>query len=153
MTSSYNLIVPQVNHIGAKLWRWVAEYGEDKARKIFDQHFQKYNNEGSDNSNKIKPIIKSVIMPLQHRHALNVDPITCFRIERIFFGDNPPKALGVRILDTVDNVVRMDWEVRYSGNPDIVLRVGLGPLSFPLALGDVRLSCKLRVEFTNFIRK
>ena len=76
-----------------------------------------------------------------------VSSVVACRLDNVSFGDIPPKLLGVLILDSADEVVCMDLEVRYYGNPDIAVKAG----GVKMSVGEFRVALKIRVELNNFV--
>jgi Ca2+-dependent lipid-binding protein len=72
-------------------------------------------------------------------------------IKRFSFGTIAPRFLGIRMHQTRDEegVIRCDLEMRYAGDPQIIIQVG--PTEVEIL--NLRISCMLRCEMLEFCPK
>ena len=106
-----------------KFWPMLAIVGEEKAVRI-----------GQRILTRMKPSFLSELA-----------------IKRFSFGTIPPRFLGIRMHHTKDEegVVRCDLEMRYAGDPQIIIQVG--PTEVEIL--NLRISCMLRCEMLDFCPK
>ena len=109
-----------VNFMMQKFWPMLAIVGEEKAVRI-----------GQPILNRMKPSFLSELT-----------------IKRFNFGTIPPRFLGIRMHQTRDEegVVRCDLEMRYAGDPQIIIQVG--PTEVEIL--NLRISCIMRCEMLEF---
>jgi Ca2+-dependent lipid-binding protein len=107
----------------AKFWPMLAIVGEQKAVRI-----------GQPILNRMKPSFLSELT-----------------IKRFNFGTIPPKFLGIRMHNTKDEegLIRCDMEMRYAGDPHIIIQVG--PTEVEIL--NLRISALLRCEMLEFTPK
>jgi Ca2+-dependent lipid-binding protein len=103
-----------------KFWPMLAIVGEEKACRI-----------GQPIQNRMKPAFLSELT-----------------IKRFSFGTIAPRFLGIRMHQTKDEerVVRCDLEMRYAGDPQIIIQVG--PTEVEIV--NLRISALLRCECLEF---
>ena len=106
-----------------KFWPMLAIVGEEKAVRI-----------GQAILTRMKPSFLSELT-----------------IKRFSFGTIAPRFLGIRMHQTKDEegVVRCDLEMRYAGDPQIIIQVG--PTEVEIL--NLRISCMLRCELLEFTPK
>lgn len=114
--------VEWVNTIMKRLWQpWMSNAFEDKVRKKWLELSVKYHFDKS------------------------------LTLETVSLGDICPKLLGVRILDSNEDIIRMDWDVRYNGDPDIIFKVK--QTNTNLGISDMIILAKVRMELSHFNSK
>lgn len=103
-----------------KFWPMLAIVGEQKAVRI-----------GQPILTRMKPAFLSELT-----------------IKRFSFGTIPPRFLGIRMHQTrnEEGVIRCDLEMRYDGDPQIIIQVG--PTEVEIL--NLRISCILRCEMLEF---
>ena len=115
------------NYISQKTWPWMAKYIESKVQTKWNEM----------DLSKFLPSVISYI-----------------KLERFSMGEIAPKIIGIRILDSNEsNIIRMNLDIKYIGNPDIIIKIGTMPLPMTLEISDLRISASIRMELTNFIEK
>ena len=67
-------------------------------------------------------------------------------LHRFSLGAISPKIVGVRFFEGSESQVRMDVELRWAGDPSIVLNVGTTKVYTPIEVSELRLSAVARVE-------
>ena len=106
-----------------KFWPMLAIVGEEKALRI-----------GQPILNRMKPSFLSELT-----------------IKKFNFGTIAPRFLGIRMHSTRDEegVIRCDLEMRYAGDPQIIIQVG----PTVVEILNLRISCMLRCEMLEFTPK
>ena len=103
-----------------KFWPMLAIVGEEKALRI-----------GQPILNRMKPSFLSELT-----------------IKKFNFGTIAPRFLGIRMIGTreEEGVIRCDLEMRYAGDPQIIIQVG----PTVVEILNLRISCTLRCEMLEF---
>lgn len=108
-----------VNFMMQKFWPMLAIVGEEKALRI-----------GQPILNRMKPSFLSELT-----------------IKKFNFGTVSPRFLGIRMhTRDEEGVIRCDLEMRYAGDPQIIIQVG----PTVVEILNLRISCMLRCEFLEF---
>ena len=114
--------------------------------------------------------VKRAVQPMldAQRPTAGVLSRVCIELSRFSMGSISPKVVGIRWYDTTDAVVRMDVELRWSGDPSIIINLGVNgssssgndrtssaaapkintaaTMSTPIEVSELRFSATARVE-------
>lgn len=120
-----------INMILTKLWPHVSEATDQKMKKILTPTFDK--------------IVKS----------RGLENVASLKLDKFVLGEISPKIKSIRVHSTHESTVRMDWELAWAGNPEIVILLGLGDKlgipELPIEVCDFRMSMNLRIELKNLL--
>eukprot|EP00611_Tribonema_gayanum_P017108 TRINITY_DN2965_c0_g1_i1.p1 TRINITY_DN2965_c0_g1~~TRINITY_DN2965_c0_g1_i1.p1 ORF type:complete len:919 (-),score=417.99 TRINITY_DN2965_c0_g1_i1:786-3542(-) len=72
-----------------------------------------------------------------------------FRV--ISLGTIAPRVVGIRTFDSNESCVVLDMEMKWNGNPKIVIEVGRSPLPITITLSNIRFSGKVRAELSPLV--
>jgi hypothetical protein len=72
-------------------------------------------------------------------------------LAKFTLGSNPIKFAGIRYQHTDENLVRLDLEIKWAGNPEIVIEVCRKAFPHRLEVTNLRFSAILRIELTPLV--
>jgi Ca2+-dependent lipid-binding protein len=88
-------------------------------------------------------IVKAAVQPVLDAQCPAV--LGSMRLARFSLGTISPKVVGVRLYENSESLVRLDVELRWAGDPSIVLSVG-SRVPTPIEVSELRFSAVARVE-------
>jgi Ca2+-dependent lipid-binding protein len=91
-----------------------------------------------------EPLVKASLQPLLDAQCPQV--LGRIHLGKFHLGSISPKIVGVRVFDSTESLVRLDVELRWAGDPSVVLTVGSNQVSTPIEVSELRLSAVARVE-------
>eukprot|EP01035_Chromulina_nebulosa_P019206 gene19206-25056_t len=65
--------------------------------------------------------------------------IAYMNLIKVSLGDIPPTIVGMRIFESEGSNIKMDWEIRYAGNADVILKLGTQPVATTLEISDIKI--------------
>lgn len=72
-------------------------------------------------------------------------------LTKFTLGSTAIKFAGIRYQHTDENLVRLDLEIKWAGNPEIVIEVGRKSFPLKLEITNMRFSAILRIELTPLV--
>lgn len=96
-------------------------------------------------STAYEPIVKASLQPTLDAACPKI--LGQLQLGKFSLGSISPKVVGVRFFEGTESHARMDLEIRWAGDPSVVLTVGSARVNTPIEVCEVRLSAIARVEF------
>lgn len=72
-------------------------------------------------------------------------------VTKFTLGSTAIKFAGIRYQHTDENLVRLDLEIKWAGNPEITIEVGRKSFPLSLEITNLRFSAILRIELTPLV--
>jgi Ca2+-dependent lipid-binding protein len=92
-----------------------------------------------------EPLVKESLQPTLDAQCPKI--LGALTLGKFSLGSISPKIVGVRFFEGTESHARMDLEIRWAGDPSVVLTVGSARVNTPIEVSDIRLSAIARVEF------
>lgn len=90
------------------------------------------------------PVLKAKLQPTLDEHCPKM--LGTITLDRFSLGNISPKIVGVRLFDYTESLVRLDVELRWAGDPSVVVTVGTERVRTPFEVSELRISALARIE-------
>lgn len=95
-------------------------------------------------STACEPLVKASLQPMLDAQCPPM--LGQLQLGTFSLGSISPKIVGVRFFEGNESHARMDLELRWAGDPSVILTVGSSRVSTPIEVSEIRLSAVARVE-------